>query len=113
MIPRMDQTLEITEDGSTAGSRKVLRLKGPLLIANLFDFQTRVRGAQEPLLVIDLTEVPYVDSAGVGVLVGAYVNRDREGRQLVLVGVFQRVRHTLQVTQVERFFQFADKIPES
>lgn len=106
----MDQRLEIVESGSDAV--KVLQLKGPLLIANLFDFQTMVRAAQEKTLAIDMTEVPYVDSAGVGVLVGAYVNRERDGRRLLLIGVNQRVRHTLQVTQVEKFFEFTDKLPD-
>ena len=107
----MDQTLEIFEAGSDTDALKILRLKGPLLIANLFDFQSKVRGSQSHTLVIDFTEVPYVDSAGVGVLVGAYVNREKDGRKLLLVGVNQRIRHTLQVTQVERFFEFADKAP--
>ena len=106
----MDQRLEILESGSDA--MKVLQLKGPLLIANLFDFQTKVRSSQEKTLAVDMTDVPYVDSAGVGVLVGAYINRERDGRRLVLVGVNQRVRHTLQVTQVEKFFEFADKVPD-
>lgn len=107
----MDQTLVITESGSD-GLSKVLSLQGPLLISNMFEFQTKVRAIQAPTLILDLSEVPYMDSAGVGVLVGAYVSRDKDGRKLLLVGVTQRVRQTLQVTQVERFFTFSDKTPE-
>jgi anti-sigma B factor antagonist len=107
----MDQTLVITESGSDSGPSKILKLRGPLLMANLFAFQTKVRATQAPTLVLDFSEVPYVDSAGVGVLVGAYVSRDKDGRKLLLVGVNQRVRQTLQVTQVERFFTFADQLP--
>jgi anti-sigma B factor antagonist len=80
-------------------------------MANMFEFQSKVRAAQAPTLILDLSEVPYMDSAGVGVLVGAYVSRDKDGRKLLLVGVVQRVRQTLQVTQVERFFTFLDKMP--
>ncbi len=79
----------------------------------MFEFQNKVRGSQARSLVIDLTDVPYVDSAGVGVLVAAYVTREKDGRRLLLVGVNQRVRHTLQVTQVERFFEFADTMPDA
>ena len=35
-------------------------------------------------LIIDLSNVPYVDSAGVGALVGAYVTRQNGGRSLAL-----------------------------
>jgi anti-sigma B factor antagonist len=33
-------------------------------------------------LIIDLTNVPYVDSAGIGALVGAYVRHQKEGYSL-------------------------------
>lgn len=108
----MDQTLVITESGSDDGPFNILKLQGPLIISNMFEFQSKVRAAQAPTLILDLSEVPYMDSAGVGVLVGAHVSRDKDGRKLLLVGVVERVRHTLQVTQVERFFTFADKLPD-
>ena|SRR5690349_3097875 len=109
----MDTKLEIREESFGGDALQVLRLNGPLVLANLFDFQTKVRASQAKTLALDLTQVPYIDSAGVGVLVGAYVSRDKDGRRLVLVGAPERIRHTLQVTQVERFFEFADKVPEA
>ena len=62
--------------------------------------------------MLDMSGVPYVDSAAIGVLVGAYVSRQRNGRILALVGVTDRVRTTLNVTQVEKFFQFYGSISE-
>ena len=109
----MDQTLTITESGAEGGASRTFHLKGPLLISNLFDFQSKVRSCQAQNLVLDLTGVPYMDSAGVGVIIGAYVTRERDKRGLLLVGVNDRVRALLHVTQVERLFQFADKLPES
>jgi anti-anti-sigma regulatory factor len=38
--------------------------------------------------------------------VGAYVNHQKDGRSLALVGVTSRVRDALAVTRVEQFFQF-------
>ncbi|ABF43776.1 anti-sigma-factor antagonist [Candidatus Koribacter versatilis Ellin345] len=105
----MDKSLTVTVIGEEGESPIVLHLRGPVLISNLFDFQAHVREVKAKDLVIDMTEVPYIDSAGVGVLVGAYVHRQKESRNLVLVGVQDRVRSVLQVTQVERFFTFANK----
>jgi anti-sigma B factor antagonist len=67
-----------------------------------------VRASTSPTLILDLTQVPYIDSAGIGALVGAYVSHDRDGRVLAIVGVTERVRNSLQVTRVEQFFQFYD-----
>lgn len=109
----MDTNLEITEIGAPDADTKILRLKGALLISNIFSLQSAVRAARTPHLVLDMTDVPYIDSSAVGVLVGAYVSRDKEGHSLLLVGVNQRIRSILQVTQVERFFHFADRVPGS
>ena len=53
-----------------------------ITLSNLFDFQARVRSDKSQALIIDLTSVPYVDSAGIGALVGAYVNRQKDNRSL-------------------------------
>ena len=87
------------------GSR-VLRLNGPITISNFFEFQSLIRGNTSRHLILDLTQVPYIDSAGIGALVGAYVNHQKEGRSLALAGVTSRVRDALKVTRVEQFFQF-------
>src|ERR1700724_3119462 len=86
--------------GSTAGER-ILRLGGPILISNLFEFQSLVGARSAPALILVLTQVTFIDSAGIGALVGAYVNHQKAGRRLALVGVTQRVRNTMQVTHVE------------
>jgi anti-sigma B factor antagonist len=93
--------------GSKDGQR-ILRLRGPLLITTLFDFQAKVRASDARALIIDFTDVPYVDSAGIGALVGAYVTHQKDGRSLSLVGVSDRVHNALEVTRVNQFFRFFD-----
>lgn len=84
----------------------IVCLSGPVTISDFFQFQSFVRGNTSRKLILDLGGVPYVDSAGIGGLVGAYVNHQKDGRSLALVGVGQRIRDALQVTRVEQFFQF-------
>src|SRR5579862_6269388 len=102
------EPLVIEESAAPENGIRTLRLKGPIVISNLFDFQTRVRSSKARALILDMTDIPYVDSAGVGVLVGAYVTHQKEGRSLALVGDCDRVRGTLSVTQMESFFRFFD-----
>ena len=90
--------------------QRILRLTGPLTISNLFDFQSRVRADNSKTLIIDFTNVPYVDSAGIGCLVGAYVTHQKDGRNLLLVGVSERIHNALKITHVEQFFRFYDSL---
>jgi anti-sigma B factor antagonist len=98
------EPLHIEDLVGTYQGLRVLCLRGPLIISNLFQFQSTVRANTTSFLIIDLTQVPFVDSAGVGALVGAYVTHDK-GRRLALVGVTERVRNTMRVAHVEQFFQ--------
>jgi anti-sigma B factor antagonist len=107
----MPQEPLVIEDipGSSNGHR-VLRLDGPVTISNLYEFQAKVRADRSATLILDLTKVPYMDSAGLGALVGAYVTHQREGTRLLLVGVNQRVLNALKITRVEQFFRFFDTL---
>jgi len=104
------EPLVIEEVANANNGHRILHLKGPILISNLFDLQSRVRSNTSSALILDMTDVPYVDSAGVGVLVGGYVTHQKDGRSLSLVGVNNRVRTTLNVTHVESFFRFFDTV---
>ena len=100
------ESLHIEDVSGLPDGQRVLRLQGPVTISNFFQFQSLVRGNKSRHLILDMSDVPYMDSAGIGALVGAYVNHQKEGRSLALVGVTDRVRSALQVTRVEQFFKF-------
>jgi anti-sigma B factor antagonist len=102
------EPLQIEDISGTPHDYRVLRLSGPVTISNFFEFQSLVRGNTSRKLILDLSGVPYIDSAGIGALVGAYVNHQKDGRSLALVGVTKRVRDAMQVTRVEQFFRFFD-----
>jgi anti-sigma B factor antagonist len=102
--------LRIDDRPGTQPGQRVLRLTGPLVLATIFDFQATVRADQSRSLIIDFSDVPYADSAGIGALVGAYVTRQKNGRSLALVGVSDRIHNTLKITRVEEFFRFFDSV---
>ncbi|MDR3747218.1 MAG: STAS domain-containing protein [Acidobacteriota bacterium] len=103
--------IEKVEDGG--GAYMVLRLHGPLLLGNFFPLQSMVRSDTSRLLIIDVADMPYIDSAGIGCLVGAHVSRQHSGRKLVIVGVNERLRTSLQVTKVDNLFTFAATVEEA
>ncbi len=113
MSPIAQEPLNIVDlDGPRPGQR-ILRLQGPLVLGTLFQFQSALRAKTAQALILDFSAVPYVDSAGIGALVGAYVSHNKDGRSLALVGVSQRLRHALEVTRVLQFFRFFDTQSEA
>jgi anti-sigma B factor antagonist len=106
----MPQEPLLVEEVPAPEGQRLLRVTGPILLSNFFEFQSLIRASAAPVLILDLTKVPYIDSAGIGALVGAYVTHQKEGRRLALVGVTKRVRDVMQATRVEQFFQFFDTV---
>ena len=106
------EPLLISEAPSEVEGQRVLSLTGPIVLTNFFELQDTMRSDTSRQLVLELSRVPYIDSAGIGALVGAYVSRQKNGRFLALVAVTDRVRTTLQITQVEQLFKFYDSVAE-
>jgi len=107
------EPLHIEEVSGSRPGIQILRLAGPLNLPNVFAFQSKVRADNSRGLILDFTAVPLIDSAGIGALVGAYVNRQKDGRSLGLVGVNLRIHQALEVTRVENFFKFYDSVAEA
>jgi anti-sigma B factor antagonist len=104
------EPLALEEISGSADGHRILRLVGPVTISNLYEFQSKVRADRSPTLILDLTGVPYIDSAAIGALVGAYVTHEKQGRGLCLVGVNERVLNALKVTRVAQFFRFFETV---
>ncbi len=101
---------------AAAGARdgqRVLRCKGPLTLGTLFAFQGAVRSETASTVIVDLSEVPYIDSAGLGSLVMAHVSYHKVGRQLALAGVNERAKALLKMTNVEQLFRIFPSLGEA
>jgi len=107
-----EKPLEI-EHVEGAGDTSILRLHGPLLLGNFFSFQNLVRSDPAKLLIIDMADVPYIDSAGIGCLVGAHVSRENSGRKLIVAGATERLVNALKATRVDQLFQFATDVEQA
>src|SRR5580658_10246262 len=88
------------KDGAAPGQR-VIALIGVLTISSLFAFQDFAHADKSETLIVDMSGVPYIDSAGLGTLISAYVSREREARQMVLAAVNDRVKLVMAVCRVD------------
>ena len=91
------------------GGARLIELRGPVTMAHLFELQDAVRqGAGD--LIIDLSQVPYTDSAGLGALLGAYASCQRTSRKFALVAVPDRVMTLRKVAGVDKMLPRFDAI---
>jgi anti-sigma B factor antagonist len=98
--------------GRAAGSR-ILRLTGPLTLSGLFDFQGTLRADPPATLILDLTAVPYMDSAGMGAIINYFVSCQRSGRKLIVAGVNGRVLELFKMTKVDALLPMVSSVADA
>ena len=95
-----DAPLAVTSKSGLHEGTTILVLQGPLTLQNSFDFQRDLAELKPAVLILDLTESPYMDSAGLGLLMNCYVSAEKNGRKVLLAGVNERIRALLELTRV-------------
>jgi anti-sigma B factor antagonist len=69
--------------------------------------------AGTPKVVVDLNEVDYIDSGGLGILVGLWVSARNKGGELKLVSPTQRIKELLRRTSLAKIFRVYVNIDEA
>jgi anti-sigma B factor antagonist len=109
----MGDVLEIERLRGDLPGQGVLCLHGPLTAENLTPFQHAIRRDDSSTVVVDFTEVPYVDSAGLGSLVSAHISRHKAGHLMALSGVNPRVMKLLEITRTDSLFLIFDTVEDA
>lgn len=89
----------VWSDGSLEGER-ILKLSGPFTLSSVFEFQDAMRANHPPITIVDLSEVPYMDSAAMGSLLGLHVSCQQHARRYALVGASDRLQTVFRVSGV-------------
>ena len=90
----------ILRPGSRDGV-EILSISGPFTLGNMFEFQRALQEMRPPYLIFDISQVPYMDSAGLGLLVNFYVASQKNGRKMAVVGVTPRIMALFEMTKVD------------
>ncbi|MBZ5628551.1 MAG: STAS domain-containing protein [Acidobacteriia bacterium] len=64
-------------------------------------------------LVLNLAQVAYIDSSGVGELVSLFASAQRSGARIVLAALTGRVKDVLQITKLATIFDTYDSAEEA
>ena len=94
----------------------VLRVEGIIKLGESAEFLAqnlgRVLEKEAGNVVVDLSAINYIDSTGIGELVG-YLGRFRStGRKLILVNPSDRIRKLLAVAQLDKLFPIFESIED-
>ncbi|MGE0481030.1 MAG: STAS domain-containing protein [Phycisphaerae bacterium] len=64
-------------------------------------------------LIVDLSQVGYMDSSGVGTLVEIRRRLGQAGGTFALTGLQPRVRNLFEITQLDKFIRIVDTVDEA
>lgn len=63
--------------------------------------------------ILDLTEVPYMDSSGLGLIVSHFVRCQNKGVQLIAAGVSPRILELFKTTRIDKLFPMAATVADA
>ncbi len=85
----------------------------PVDLQNMLAFQSLSNEVPPVVNILDLTDVPYMDSCGLGMIVGHYVSCHRKGIRLIAAGVSPRVRELFKMTKVDTTIPMTATVDEA
>lgn len=81
---------------------EIVSLSGPFTLGNMFDLQRVLQQVNARYLIFDITNVPYMDSAALGLLVNSYVSAKKNGRKIAVAGATPRIITLLEMTKLDK-----------
>ena len=112
MTPGRNEELQITIENRPSGAQ-LIRLSGPLTLRTLFEFQEAARHHDGHPLIIDAAAVPYMDSAGLGSLIGVFASCQRREQRFAISSVPERVQVLFEMTGVKGVLPCFESIEEA
>lgn len=100
-----DEPLTYTQRQGSHDGVEILSISGPFTLGNMFQLQRALHEIHPPYLIFDISQVPYMDSAGLGLLVNFYVAAQKNGRKMAIVGATQRILALFEMTKVDSLLQ--------
>jgi anti-sigma B factor antagonist len=64
-----------------------------------------IDGEKPKRLIVDLSQVPYIDSSGIAVLIGAMQSLELEGGAFLIAGAREGVRMIFESAKLDQYFK--------
>jgi anti-sigma B factor antagonist len=107
------ENLQIVVSPGNREGQKIVHLKGPLNLHTVFGFQSALRAEDSPVVILDFSGVPFIDSAGLGALVGVYVGSQKVQRKMAVASLNTQVKALIEMTKVSQLIKAYDTVAEA
>ncbi len=102
-VPSPELSMEVKK----TAEETTIHCTGRIVSSTTAQFQTTVRALipESKRIVIDLTDVGYVDSSGLGSMVAVYLSAKRSNCELRLINLTQRIKDLFRLTNLAKVFE--------
>ncbi|RSL17145.1 anti-anti-sigma factor [Edaphobacter aggregans] len=94
-------------------ARDMFGTLAPIGLLNILSFQSTPSEELPALNILDLTDVPYMDSTGLGRIVSHYVHCRGKGVRMIIAGASPRVVELFRLTKVDSTIPMAPTVEEA
>jgi anti-sigma B factor antagonist len=105
--------LELEKQAGANGNQTVLRLNGKLSLETVHNFIQTLRAEPAAQLILDMSGVSFLDSAGVGALVQIFVHRRNQGQTFALAGLTKQGNAVIQVAGLSKLLPIHASLAEA
>ena len=105
--------LELEKAAGSNTGRVILQLKGKLSLETVHDFIQTVRPEPAAYLILDMSGVSFLDSAGTGALVQLFVHRRNKGQTFALTGLSKQSSAVMQVAGLTKLLPIHNSVDEA
>ncbi len=106
-------TLEISDDGPAT----ILSLSGKIMggpeAGQINDAINELIDKGKKKFIIDLAKTEWMNSSGLGILIGAITTLKNNNGKLVLIHVSDRIMNLLRITKLASVFEIADSLDDA
>jgi anti-sigma B factor antagonist len=85
----------------------------PTALNQMLELETPPGEEPPKLNILDLTDCPFMDSSGLGIIVAHYVRCQRKGVRLIAAGLSPKVRDVFRITKVDAIIPIATTVEEA
>jgi len=85
----------------------------PGVLNKILELKTEPGEEQPKLNILDLTNCPFMDSSGLGIIATHYVRCQKQGVKMIAAGMSSKVREVFRVTKMDAVIPIAATVEDA
>ena len=106
-------TLDVEKTVGSTEDVAVYQLKGKLSLETVTEFLPKIRQEAAKHVVLDMSGVSFLDSAGVGALVSLFVSRRNQGKTFALAALAPQATAVITVAGLQKLLPVSRTVEEA